>query len=225
MTVSPSTRVREAGTSQSVRRRARRRPSLSHVLIGIAIVLAFALNLVALQSRTATSQVAVASSPLDQGALLSMDDFHMIEIPSHFEGMSSLLTEAAIVERLGWVVEQPITEGGLIVGSALVEPVVSTGLRAMSVPISPEHAAGGRLSVGDRIDVISVEDGQAFYVVAGVEVIGVAAPASGSIGASGAFHVVVAVSSDQALALAVAIDSGVLEVIRSTGAIEVDGAP
>ncbi len=52
----------------------------------------------------------------------------------------------------------------------------------------------------------------------GIEVLGVSQDAGGSLGGLNSYHLVVAVDSDQALALAEAIDSGSLEVVRSTGA-------
>jgi hypothetical protein len=87
-----------------------------------------------------------------------------------------------------------------------------------------EHAAGGALRPGDRIDVISVSDGVARYVAVDLGVISVAEGASGSIGSSLAFHVVVAVEASDALELAEALDTGSVELVRSTGAAGVERA-
>jgi Flp pilus assembly protein CpaB len=91
----------------------------------------------------------------------------------------------------------------------------------MSIPVKRENAAGGALSVGDRVDVITTATGQAQWVVAGVQVIGVA-PSASSGGltrdVTSGYYVVVEVDADQALALAGALGGEKIEVVRSTGA-------
>ncbi|MGH8917247.1 MAG: RcpC/CpaB family pilus assembly protein, partial [Actinomycetes bacterium] len=120
-----------------------------------------------------------------------------------------------------WVATRRIAAGEPVVASALSRAAAPNGLRAMSVPISPDHAAGGELSVGDRVDVINADGPQALYVVRNAEVIGVA-PKRGSAGFSssstGQFYVTIAVEADPALRLAAAIRAGKLEVLRTTGA-------
>ncbi len=51
----------------------------------------------------------------------------------------------------------------------------------------------------------------------------VASADSEGIGGFGPYHVVVSVTSDQALSLAAAIDSGSIEIVRATGAEELGG--
>ena len=92
----------------------------------------------------------------------------------------------------------------------------------MSIPVGPEHAVGGTLAVGDRVDVVGVDGTQATYVLRDVQVVGVATTAkSGGLGlAAGSqqYFVTVAVDDAGALRLAVAVRSGKFEVVRSTGA-------
>jgi hypothetical protein len=66
--------------------------------------------------------------------------------------------------------------------------------------------------------VIRVVDGQAKFVVVGAEVLSVASTERGALASLADFHVVLAVDSDTALALAEALDSGSIEIVRSTGA-------
>ena len=221
MTLSPSTAMGEAGTSPSVRRPVRRRLSLSHILIGLVVVLAFVLNVLALQDRTSSTLVAVADRPLALGSVFDASSVRLVPVPTDFEGLDSLITDSEVAALDGWVLERGVLAGGLIDVTVLVEPGAPSGLRSMSIPIAPEHAAGGTISAGDRIDVISVNDGVAEYVVAGVEVIGISDSDSGSLRGSSDYHVVVAVDDQQALALAVAIDTDSIELIRSTGAPDV----
>lgn len=218
MTTSPSTKLREAGTSKPARRRVRRRPSATHVLIAVVVILAFVLNLLVLRDRDATTLVAVADQPLTTGSVLTTDSIRFVPVDSTFAGLDHLVTEGDLTGYEGWVLDRAIAEGGLLDTSVLVEPGDRSGLRSMSIPVEREHAAGGSLVAGDRVDVISVDDGVASFVATDLEVTGVAEQSTGSIGSIGAFHVVVSVTADQALALSAALDMESLEIIRSTGA-------
>lgn len=224
MTASPPTVTREAGTSRPARRTFGRRLSGSHLFIAAVVVLAFVLNYLALQDRESTTLVAVADRSLSAGSSLSVSDLRFAPLDSDFEAVGSLLVESAVGEVEGWILTGNVTEGQLIQRSMVIEPGAREGLRSMSFPVPIEHAAGGLLSAGDRIDVISVASGTAMYVVEGVEVLGVSDPQRGSLGGVSQYHLIVAVDEAEALALAEAIDSGSIEVIRATGVQERGGA-
>jgi hypothetical protein len=87
----------------------------------------------------------------------------------------------------------------------------------MSIPIDVSRAAGGTIAVGDRVDVIAVDDGVAAFVVVDIEVVSIAADSAGALRSSD-HHLVVAIDANQALALAEAMAAGDINVIRSTGA-------
>ncbi|MEX2135241.1 MAG: SAF domain-containing protein, partial [Acidimicrobiia bacterium] len=157
-------------------------------------MLAFTFNFLALQDRDRTVLVAVANAPLDAGTSLSPDDVRFVTIDAGFEGMASLVEQESWTSVRGWVLTRPVPEGGVIAVDALTRPLGGDGLRSMSVPVAPEHAAGGLLEIGDVVDVISLDDGVPAYVVAGVEVVGVST-GSGGIGAAGGYFVVLAVDS------------------------------
>ena len=76
----------------------------------------------------------------------------------------------------------------------------------MSIPVAIEHAAGARIVVGDRVDVITVVDGVARFVATDLAVIAHADTETGGL-STRAYHLTVAVDDDQALALAEAIAS------------------
>ena len=215
---SPPTVTRRAGTSGAVGRAIRRRFSASHVVIGLAVVLAFTLNYLVLQSRNETQLVAIADRSLGAGSTLAASDVRLVPIDADFAGLESLILESALPRYEGWILTHPLEEGALIGSSSLLEPAAPNGLRSMSIPVPVEHAAGGTLLPGDRVDVISVGDGVAIYVVSDVEVLAVAERDAGALGSIGGYHLVVSVDVDQALAISEAIDSGSLEIVRSTGA-------
>jgi Flp pilus assembly protein CpaB len=215
---SPRTVAREAGTSKPAGRRIRRRLSGNHLLIALVVVLAFSLNYLALQDRGDQTMVAVADRPLVAGSAISASDLRFVSVDSDFGAIDSMITQSASGGYDGWILQAAVAEGDLISPSALSEPGAPDGLRSMSIPIAVEHAAGGTLVAGDRVDVVSVLDGVARYVAVGIELLGISEDEGGSLGGLSSYHLVVAVDSDQALALAEAIDSGSIEIIRSTGA-------
>jgi Flp pilus assembly protein CpaB len=215
--------AREAGASPNGQRRALRRPSLSHILIAVAVLLAFLFNFLALQDRTDSTLVAVATGDLAAGVRVTADDIRFVPVAADFEGLGSLVGEAEWSEREGWVLTRSLDAGSVVDLRSLGEPTAGEGLRSMSIPIAIENAAGGLLVTGDIVDVVSVSDGVASFVAEGIDVVSVAPGDSGGIGSIGNYHVVLSVSAEQALSLAEAIDSGSVEIIRSTGAAEVGG--
>jgi Flp pilus assembly protein CpaB len=191
---------------------------MSHVLIAVAALLAFGLNYLALQNRDAITLVAVADGPIAEGTPFSEDLVRLAPLPADFEGLPHLITKPDLDGLHGWIVGRSIAAGELIDRGVVIRPGAIGGLRTMSIPVAIEHAAGATLVIGDRVDVISVVDEVPTYVASDLEVVSIADTSQGGLGGTGPYHVVVAVSSDEALALAGAIAVGSLEVVRSTGA-------
>jgi Flp pilus assembly protein CpaB len=225
--VIPSTKVREAGSQQPARRRLGRPLSAAHILIAVVVILAFVLNLLVLQDRGATTLVAIADEPLAAGSIVDASVLRLVPVDSSFEGLSGLITESELSQLEGWVLARSIPSRGVLDTSALVDPGSNSGMRSMSLPVPIEHAAGGSLAPGDRIDVIWVEDGEARFVASDLEVISVSDRSSSAIGSISAHHIVVNVTADEALDLARALENGAMEIVRSTGAepIGVGDAP
>jgi len=221
VTVTPSTKVREVGSQKPARRRIGRPLSAAHILIAVVVILAFVLNLLVLEDRGATTLVAVAGEPLAAGKALERSDLRLVPIESDFEGVEALVTEAELARLEGWVLSRAVPAGGLLDTSALVQPGSNSGLRSMSLPVPIEHAAGGTLVAGDRVDVISVVDATARFVATDLEVISVSESPSNAIGSISAYHIVVSVEAGEALELAQALDAGSVEIVRSTGAEDI----
>lgn len=218
MTTSPSVITREAGTPAPTARSARHRPSLSHIAIALAALLAFGLNFLALQNRDATSLVAIADAPIAEGAPFSSDLVRLVPLATDFEGIDHLIVEADLGSLEGWIVGRSVARDELIDRSIVIRPGAGDGLRTMSIPVPVEHAAGATLVVGDRIDVISMLGDEPAFVAVDLEVVSIAETSQGALSGVGPYHLVVAVTSDDALALARAIDDGSIEIVRSTGA-------
>ena len=192
--------------------------------IGLAAILAFVLNFLALQNRDAMTLVAVADASIAAGTPLTPDVVRFAPLPADFEGIDHLVEEIDLRNLEGWIVGRAVREGALIDRSLVIRPGAGEGLRTMSVPVPVEHAAGATLVIGDRVDIISIVGEEPTFVAANLEVVSIADTMQTGLSGVGPYHVVVAVSPEQALALARAIADGSLEIVRSTGADVLEGA-
>jgi Flp pilus assembly protein CpaB len=164
--------------------------------------------------------VAVARERIEAADRVTSDMVRWVEVPADSPLAEGLVGEASLAGEP--VATRPIDAGEPLTVRALATDLAGDGLRSMSVPAVREHAAGGGLRPGDRVDVIDVVDGEATYAVTGAEILAVGSESAGGLGASpGGFHVVVAVDDQEALRLAAALADEKLEVIRSTGATPV----
>lgn len=183
----------------------------------LAAVLAFATNLMVLRSQDETRAVVVAASDLIGGRVVDRSDFKAVEVDVDDDLFSRLVSWQQVDGLVGMVAARTIPAGDLIGPSDLREASTTTGLRAMSIPIEPEHAVGGALLPGDRVDLILVQDERPEFVLVDAEVLSVSTNDRGALSVGG-FYVVVAVGPERALEVAAAIQDGRIEVIRSTGA-------
>ncbi len=193
---------------------------MAHGLMVLSGLLAFVLIAAVVGDRSERLAVAVARVDIPAGAVVGSDQVEMTELPAD----SAVAGQIATLDQLKagqWVATEAIVAGDPVRRSALAEGDAVEGLRSMSIPVPRENAVGGGLRIGDRVDVIDVVDGEAAFVMADAQVVGVSSPAtSGGItsGAVGDFFVVVEVDARQALAVAEALADGKVDVVRSTGA-------
>ena len=192
--------------------------SAGHAFIAVIGVLAFLLNLMVLRGVSDTELFAVANTDILAGSVLTPDLVRFLEVAGSPDLISRLLSEDAVALRTGDVVTRPIAAGDPVTVAALVSAAGFDGRRAMSLPVEMEHAAGGRLITGDRVDVVAVTDGVARFVATDLEVVGTPEPTRAGLGTSGGYYVVVAVDARIALGLAEAMATARIEVIHSTGA-------
>jgi Flp pilus assembly protein CpaB len=183
----------------------------------LAAALAFATNLMVLRSHDQTRAVVTASSDLVEGRPVGRTDFRSVEVDVDDDLFARMVPWIDVDALVGLVPARAIAQGDLIRPDDLRSAAAADGLRAMSIPIEPEHAVGGDLVAGDRVDLILVGEEGAGYVLVDAEVLSVSSDDRGALSV-GAFFVVVAVEADLALDVAAAIQDGRIEVIRSTGA-------
>ncbi|HWH33087.1 MAG TPA: Flp pilus assembly protein CpaB [Egibacteraceae bacterium] len=194
------------------------RLSRAHVAALAAAVVAGGLNLMALQRGDARVPMLVAAADLGHGAALDPAMVRAVPMLGGPGALDGLVPMSRLRDRQGWLLTRRVHAGEPLRWSDLRDPRELGGMRAMSLPIQPEHAAGGALRPGDRVDVIAVREGRAMWVAAGVEVLDVEDLAAEGLGNVRAYSVTVAVTEAAALRLAWALHDGALELIRATGA-------
>ena len=197
------------------------RLSAAHLLMVLAAVLAFAVNLVILRSRDDTTPVVAVEAEVEAGDLVDSADLRLVEVDVDDDVLSGLFQAMELQQLVGMVATRPLAPGELLNRSALVPAAGTNGLRAMSVPIDPAHAVGGALVPGDRIDLIQVTEAGPRYVLVAAEVLSVPTPDRAALTGSTGFHVVLAVDGESALEVAAAINEGQIELVRSTGALPI----
>lgn len=189
----------------------------------VAGVLLFAVAFASGQRLLADARTTVpawtAARDLATGTVLSVDDLRRadVRLPAEVLARYATTTDDLVGERLA----RPVAAGELVPAAALAGegPVDAT---AVTVPVTPEHAAGGALHAGDRVVVYATfdargPDARTVPVVQGAEVVGVVA-AGGLVGEDEALAAVtLGVPQRDAARLAFAARNADLDVVVQTG--------
>ncbi len=208
--------------------RTRRRPPVTrlsggHLAVVLAGALALLLNLVALRAMDTTRQVLVLATDVNAGQPVTLADTELRELRVADEAALGLVAPDALPD--GYVAAHSLRAGGLLTASDLQPPAAPDGLRAMSIPVSPSHAAGGALAAGDLVDLIDVRAGSPTYLATGIEVLATSFDGGGALTGMAEASITVAIDAHTALCIASAIHEGNIEVIRSTGAVPEAAGP
>lgn len=193
------------------------RLSAGHVVMIVAGLLAALVNFNLIQQRDETFQVAVAEQDIIPGQTVSVGDFDTAEIKASEDLLATLVLFSEVESLSGMVAVRSLSGGELISRSDVQAPAAAFQQRAMSIPIDPDDAVGGKIAEADLVDIIHVEDGVARYVAVAVSVLAVAENNDG-FASSNSFYVTVAVDAELALKISSALDSGTVRLVRSTGA-------
>jgi pilus assembly protein CpaB len=181
----------------------------------VGVVLSFAV----LRGRDGESAVFVADHEIRAGEVVAPGDFRTVRV-TMTPDLLATVAQPKDRERLrGRIAGATIESGELVTRRTLRPRAAPHGLRAMSVPIDPARAVGGRLAAGDRVDVLFAGARAASIIVADAPVLAVDARGRGGIGESASpFTVTLAVSAPQSQLVAAALADGELSLVRSTGA-------
>lgn len=184
----------------------------------VAGLLAALVNFTVLRAGDNGVRLAVANEGITPGQKVDADLFRLTKVHADNEILGPFLTVEEIDDVAGRVAVRPIAAGALVTESDLSGHGTETGLRWMSIPIDPAHAAGGRLADGDRVDIIQVVDGRVQLVAVGVEVVSAGTQDHDGFGGLSEYSITVAVDVPTMLRLAAALHGEAVEIVRSTGA-------
>ena len=214
------------GAARAPRRPLRGRVSAGHLVMVVAGLLGVVVSVALLREEPVGVRVAVADHDIDVGDVIGPADFTSARVQAPDGLLDTLVRTTDVRGVRGHVAVAPVPSGELVVRSRLRPRAAPGGLRAMSVPIEPERAAGGRLAVGDRVDVVFAGQREASIIVADARVLAVDEPGRGGIGeVARPFTVTLAVNARQSQLLAAAIADGEVSLTRTTGAESARGTP
>ena len=223
MVALPVGEMRTAGGA-TPRRRFTARFSSGHLVMVVAGLLGTVLGVAALRHDPRGVPIAVAAREIRAGETVSSSDLRTARVSSSDDLLSTLLRAKDVRGIRGRIAVATIEPGEPIVRRTLRAAAAPHRLRAMSIPIDPSRAVGGRLRSGDRVDVLFAGDEAVSIIVRDAEVIAVDAKGRGGIGeTSSPFTVTLAVDARQSQLLAVAIADGDISIARTTGATSSKG--
>jgi pilus assembly protein CpaB len=208
------------------RREIRSRLSTGHVVMVLAGALGVLLTLSVLRAADDTRAVLVAAHDLAPGSVIGDASVQVARVHADDSVLATLVEAQQLPALRGRVVTSTLHQGELVARDSVSTVDAHASTRVMSFPIARARAVGGKLSTGDRVDVLAVDhdSGQAGYVLTDAEVVAVEGRSSGALsGASDDVTITLVVDPATAPVLASAIDAGTVMLVRSTGAPAVHG--
>ena len=200
------------------------RVSRGHVVMALAGIVGVVLSFAALHEREGETTVLVAAHEIRAGETVTGSDFLTARV-TLTPGILATVAKAGDQRRLaGRIAGSTIAEGELVAARTLRRRAAPRRLRAMSIPIDPSRAVGGRLAAGDRVDVLFAGQQAVSIIVADAPVLAVDARGRGGIGESASpFTVTIAVTARQSQLVAAAVADGEISLARTTGAASARG--
>jgi pilus assembly protein CpaB len=207
------------GASGAPRRKLSARFSSGHLVMLVAGLLGMVLGIAALRREPAGVPVAVAAHEIRAGERVAAGDFDVARLQTGRALLAMFVRARDLRDLRGHVATTTIEAGEPIIRRELRPRAARAGLRAMSIPIDPSRAVGGRLASGDRVDVLNASDREVSIIVGDAEVLAVDAKGRAGIGeTSSPFTVTIAVDAQQSQLVAAAIADGDISIARTTGA-------
>jgi hypothetical protein len=210
-------------TTVPARGLARRLPKVdARLVVGVLLVglsVLGGLRLAATSQQTVAVYAAARDLPADH--VLTAGDLRTTRIRATDDVMASLVPATTGGPPVNRVLRFPVAEGGLV-GAATLGGVASRG-REITVAIGADHALGGALEAGDRVDILAsfdkgTEIAKTLTIAAGARVVDV-------VHADGLFGqhegeltaLTVSVAPDDVVFVAFALRNGEVDVVRAGG--------
>lgn len=199
------------------------RLSVGHVLTALAGLLTFVFFLLILAERSTTEvSVVVAQTTVEEGVPLTADLFDTVNIPDDSPLAGGTVSDLSELDGTA-TAQRTIPDGGVVYESDFLEADAATpggGLRSISIPVKEETAVGGKIRTSDQVDLIAADSGIVWIPVAGLEVLDTGSDGGSALGSVGSEqgYITLAVTADQAVAIAQADSVADIYVVRSTGA-------
>jgi len=189
-------------------------------LLLVALSVVGGLRLAATSDDTVAVFVAARDLPADH--VLAAGDLSTTRINASDDVLGGLVLATGARPPVGRLLRFPLADGGLV-GAATLGGAASKG-REITVPIGADHALGGALEPGDRVDILGsfdkgTEIAKTLTVAAGARVVDV-------VHADGLFGqregeltaLTISVPPNDVVFVAFAVRNGEVDIVRAGGA-------
>lgn len=173
-----------------------------------------------LTQAQATTSVWSATRSLTEGTRLAEGDLVAVEVRLPPDQRDLYLGVERPFE--GAILTRAVGRGEFIPASWLSEGAPAESGRTLTIPVTPEHANGGSLRPGDRIDIFATFTGGrsepcTVLIGRGVEVVDVVTAGGMVVEDESPVGVTVATTPDEAARMALAVRTAEIDIARVTG--------
>lgn len=184
--------------------------------------LAFLAGRAVLSQQRTTIRVWAAAHDLSQDAVVGPGDLRLAEVRLGAEQLENYVGSAENLQ--GAVLTRPVRAGELISSGWVADSGGSAVSRSMTVPVALEHASGGDLQTGDRIDILATFNAgdaraRTQMLLRGVEVLDVVTAGGLVVEDEAVVGVTVAVTPEDAPRLAFALRTADIDIAKVTGQV------
>ncbi len=207
---------------------ARQAPRLAWIngrlVLGVLLLsVAFVAGQRLLAESARTTGVWAAARDLARGSRLEAGDLELAHVRLPPDVLGSYLSASRKPE--GATLGRAVRAGELIPAQSIAADGSLPSARSMTIPVTPEHAVGGALRPGDRVDVFATfgegaESARTRLLVGDVEILEVLTGGGLVGGEESLIGVTVSVTPQQAARLAFAVRSGEIDLARHDGGVQ-----
>jgi Flp pilus assembly protein CpaB len=190
------------------------------VLLGLVLFLAaFGGGQRVLAAADDTVQVWSASGDLASGTQLTAEN--LVPVDVHLSGPTMSSYVQSTEDLTGATLTRSVIGGELIPSGSLVSAGADPSLRTMTIPVTPEHAVGGDVAPGQKVDVIATFDSgdvraRSVTLLQGAEVADIVTGGGLTLSEDAVLGITVQVSPKDATRLAFAIRTAEIDIALTT---------